>query len=301
MRILVSGSNGLVGKSLVRSLAASGHEAIRLVRPASRGGMNGVMWDPAAGSIDREGLEGFDAVVHLAGENIADKRWSPAQKERIRNSRVVGTALLANALAETQAKPSVFVCASASGYFGDRDDEVLSDDAPPGRGFLAEVTAEWERAAAPAADAGIRVVNMRIGIVLSAAAGMLKRVLPLFELGLGGKLGSGSQYMSWITRADLTDAIMWMIECEDMAGGVNVTSPNPVSNAEFTRSLARAVHRPAMFIAPRFALRIGMGEMADTALGSIRMSPDRLIKSGFVFRHHDIENALRWALTDRDP
>ena len=294
MKILISGSNGLVGSALRDELAIAGHETVALVRPASAS-TSGVRWDPDAGTIDAAALDGFDAVVHLAGENIVSRRWTDEQKARIRDSRVRGTALLADALAALDRKPSVMLCASAAGYYGDRGSEILPDDAAPGTGFLADTTREWEDAAHPAADAGIRVVNLRIGIVLSARGGMLKRVLPIFKLGLGGKLGDGSQYMSWIAMPDLTRAIAWAMERDDFAGGVNVSSPAPATNAEFTRALGAALGRPALFAVPEFALRLMQGEATDAILSSVRMTPNRLLASGFEFRHPDIESALRWA------
>ena len=299
-RILVSGSTGLIGRALVGRLESSGHEVIRLVRPNSRGGVTGIVWDPASGTLERSDLEGFDVVVHLAGENIADRRWSEEQKRRIRDSRVTGTTLLATALAGLDSPPSVFACASAGGFYGDRGDEILTDSAAPGTDFLARVTKEWEDAADPAAEVGIRVVNMRISVVLTAAGGMLKRVLPIFRLGLGGRLGSGSQYMSWVTREDLIDAIVWVMERDDLSGGVNVSSPNPVTNSEFTRSLGRQIGRPAIFSVPKLALRIAQGDLSDVVLSSIRMSPERLVESGFEFAHPSIEEALLWAVGDSD-
>ena len=295
MKILISGSNGLVGRALRDDLAIAGHETVALVRPASASS-SGVRWDPDAGTIDADALNGFDAVVHLAGENIVSRRWTDEQKARIRDSRVRGTALLADALAALDRKPSVFLCASAAGYYGDRGSETLPDDAAPGTGFLADTTREWEDAARPAADAGIRTVNLRIGVVLSARGGMLKRVLPIFKMGLGGRLGSGAQWMSWIAMPDLTRAIAWAMERDDLAGGVNISSPNPATNAEFTRALGAALGRPAIFAVPEFALRLTQGEATDAILSSVRMTPARLLASGFEFRHEDIESALRWAV-----
>ena len=297
-KILVSGSTGLIGRALVGRLESAGHEVVRLVRPNSRGGVTGIMWDPSSGTLEVSDLEGLDAVVHLAGENIADRRWSEEQKRRIRDSRVMGTTLLATALARLDSPPSVFACASAGGFYGDRGDEILTDSADPGTDFLARVTKEWEEAAEPAAEAGIRVVNMRISVVLTAAGGMLKRVLPIFRLGLGGKLGSGSQYMSWITREDLIEAIVWIMESDDLSGGVNISSPNPVTNADFTRALGRQVGRPAIFSVPKFALQIAQGDLSDVVLSSIRMSPERLMESGFEFSHPEIGGALRRAMGD---
>ena len=295
MKILISGSSGLIGRALAAALDGDGRETAALVRPSSASS-SGVRWDPDAGTIDAAALEGFDAVIHLAGENIADRRWTDARKARIRDSRVRGTALLADALAGLDRKPRAMLCASAAGYYGDRGGETLSDDAAPGAGFLAETTREWEEAAKPAADAGIRVVNLRIGIVLSPSGGMLKRVLPIFRMGLGGRLGDGSQYMSWAAMPDLTRAIAWTLERDDIAGGVNVSSPFPITNAEFTRALGKALNRPALFAVPAFALRLAQGELADAVLSSVRMSPDRLLASGFEFRYADIESALKWAV-----
>ena len=297
-RTLISGSTGLIGRALIGRLESSEHEVVRLVRPTSRRGVTGVKWDPAAGLLNTSELEGFDAVVHLAGENIADRRWSEEQKRRIRDSRVIGTTLLAETLAGLDSPPSVFVCASAGGYYGDRGDEILTDWATSGTDFLAQATREWEEATAPASEAGIRVVNMRISVVLTAAGGMLKRILPIFKLGLGGRLGSGSQYMSWITRKDLIDAFVWVMENDELSGGVNISSPNPVTNAEFTRALGREVGRPAVFSVPRFALKVAQGDLSDVVLSSLRMAPERLDESGFEFRHPEIEGALQWAVGD---
>lgn len=296
MKILISGSSGLVGRALIAALAAAGHDAVALVRPDSRGAGGGVAWDPRAGTVDRDALEGFDAVVHLAGENIVSRRWTPEQKARIRDSRVGGTSLLADALARLDRKPRAMVCASAAGYYGDRGSEILPDDAAPGAGFLADATREWEEAARPAADAGIRAVNLRIGVALSARGGMLKRVLPVFKLGLGGRLGSGKQYMSWIELGDLTRAIIWAVERDELAGGVNVSSPNPVTNADFTRALGAALGRPSIFAVPEFALRLTQGEVTDAIISSVRMTPARLLRSGFEFQCPDIESALKRAL-----
>ena len=259
---------------------------------------NGITWDPAAGTLDPRHLEGFDAVIHLAGENIANRKWSEEQKSRIRDSRVGSTALLAGAVAALDSPPSVFVCASAGGYYGDRGDALLDEDAPPGSGFLAVNTKDWEDAATAAASERTRVVSLRIGVVLTASGGMLSRVLPIFRLGLGGRLGSGKQYMSWITRSDVVDATVWTLEHDDLSGPINVSTPNPVTNAEFTRALGRAVRRPAFLFVPQFALRIVQGDLSEVVTSSARMDPARLAASGFQFQHPDIDGALEWALTD---
>ena len=298
MRVLVSGSTGLIGSSLVRSLESGGHDVVRLLRPQSRASANGIMWDPAAGSLDPREIECFDAVVHLSGENIANRRWSEAQMARIRDSRIGSTTLLSETLASLDSPPSVLACASAGGYYGDRGVELLDEDASVGTGFMAEATKEWEDATGPAASAGIRVVNLRIGVVLTADGGMLSRVLPIFKLGLGGRLGSGSQYMSWLTRSDVIDATVWTLEHDDLSGPVNVSSPNPVTNKEFTRALGRALRRPAVLVVPTFALRIMQGDLSEVVMSSARMAPARLRESGFEFRHPEIDGALEWALGD---
>ncbi len=300
MKALISGSSGLIGTALARRLESSRYRVTRLVRPGSASVSDTIPWDPASGELDTRRLEGFDAAIHLSGENVASRRWSDDQKARIRDSRVKSTALLANALAGLDSPPAVFACASATGYYGDRGDEILSEDAAPGSDFLAGVGVEWEDATAPAADAGIRVANMRISVVLSAAGGMVATVAPIFRLGLGGRLGSGRQYLSWISREDIIRAMEWILERDDMSGPVNLCSPNPVTNTEFTRTMGGVLRRPALFPVPRFALRITQGEIADMLLASVRATPAKLIASGFEFRHPDMEDALRWALTDRE-
>ena len=285
---------------MVRSLEVSGHSVARLVRPNSAGVSNSIAWDPASRSLDARQLEGFDAAIHLSGENVASRRWSEDQKARIRDSRVKSTELLANALAGLDSPPKVFACASATGYYGDRGDEILNEDAAPGSDFLAGVGVEWENAATAASDAGIRVVNMRISVVLTAAGGMVATVGPIFRLGLGGRLGSGRQYLSWISREDIIRAMQWILERDDLSGPVNLCSPNPVTNSEFTRTLGGVLSRPTLFPVPRFALRITQGEITDMLLASVRATPDKLISSGFEFHHPHLEDALRWALTDAE-
>ena len=300
MKVLISGSSGLIGTALVRSLESSGHSVARLARPSSARVSDSIAWDPASGSLDARQLEGFDAAVHLSGENVASGRWSADQKARIRDSRVKSTELLANALAGLDSPPKVFACASATGYYGDRSGEILTEDAAPGSDFLAGVSVEWENAATAAADAGIRVVNMRISVVLTAAGGMVATVGPIFRLGLGGKLGSGAQYLSWISREDIIRAMEWILERDDLSGPVNLCSPNPVTNSEFTRTMGRVLRRPTLFPVPRFALRITQGEITDMLLASVRAAPEKLMESGFEFRHPNMEDALRWALTDTE-
>ena len=251
-------------------------------------------WDPAAGRLDAAGLEGLDAVVHLAGENVSHGRWTAARKERIRVSRVEGTRLLSEALAACERKPSTLVCASAIGYYGDRGDEICVEDSAPADDFLARVAVDWERATAAAAAAGIRVVNLRIGVVLSPRGGMLARVAPLFRLGLGGRVGSGRQYLSWITLEDLVGVIEETLKSPHLAGPVNAVAPGPVTNLEFTRTLGRLLRRPARLPLPAPVVKLVWAEMGETLLlASTRVEPARLTAAGYAFRHPDIDTALR--------
>ena len=300
MKVLISGSTGLLGTALVRNLETSGHSVTRLVRPNSSTVQNGIAWDPSTGTLDARQLEGLDAAIHLSGENVASRRWTAEQKARIRDSRVKSTELLASTLARLDSPPKVFASASATGYYGDRGGEILTEGAAPGSDFLAGVGVEWERATAPAEEAGIRVVNMRTSVVLTAAGGMVATVGPIFKLGLGGRLGSGAQYLSWISRQDIIRAMEWILERDDLSGPVNLCSPNPVTNSEFTRTMGSVLRRPALFPVPRFALRITQGEITDMLLASVRAVPDALIASGFEFNHPHLEDALRWALTDTE-
>ncbi len=301
MRVAVSGSSGLIGRALLPALDRAGSEVVRLVRPGARSGPGDVgpgpgdvVWDPGRQQIDSGGLEGVDAVVHLAGEGIAEGRWSATRKRRILESRTRGTRLLAETLSGLVRRPRVLVSASAIGYYGDRGDQVLDEESPAGRGFLPEVCVAWEEAAAPASDAGIRVVRLRIGPVLSREGGALSRMLPLFRIGVGGRLGHGRQYMSWIALDDLVRVIASAIGDESLSGPVNAVAPGPVTNAEFTRALGRALGRPAILPVPALALRVAVGEMADALLlASARVLPRRLERGGFRFEHPDVEEALR--------
>lgn len=296
MRILVSGSSGLMGSALVPLLTKAGHTANRLVRGVARA-EGDVQWDPEVGAIDQSKLRGVEAVVHLAGENIARSRWTPEVKERIHTSRVRGTRVLSEALARLPERPQVLVSASAVGYYGNRGDEVLTEESGPGQDFLAQVCREWEAATAAASEAGIRAVIPRFGAVLSPTGGALERILPLFRKGIGGRIGSGRQYMSWVAIDDALGVIQKALEDEDLAGPVNATSPNPVTNEEFTRSLSRVLGRPALFSVPASALRLAVGEMADVVLlASQRVVPTRLQAAGFTFRYPDLEGALRHVL-----
>lgn len=296
MLVLVSGSRGLIGSALVAALEADGHTVRRLVRGRAVG--DEVAWDPTAGSIDRTRLEGVEAVVHLAGEPIGGRRWSPAQKERVRSSRVEGTRLLSTALAELDRPPAVMVSGSAVGIYGDRGDETLTEDSTLGSGFLAEVCRQWEGATAPAEKAGIRVVNIRTGVVLSPTGGALGRQLPFFKLGIGGRLSSGRQYTSWISIDDHVMAVRHVLGTESLKGAVNLTAPEPVRNADFTRALAKVLHRPAVLPVPRLALAVVLGrELAAEMLGSQRVLPQRLEASGYRFLHGQVEAALRHVLS----
>lgn len=301
MRVIVTGSTGLVGRALVRSLLADGHEVTRLVRGDSQSfrapGTAAVQWNPERGEIDAKSLEGHDAAVHLAGESIAEGRWDDEKKRRIRESRVKGTRLIAEALAGLDEKPRALVSASAVGFYGDRGDEVLSEESASGTDFLSEVCREWEKSTLAASQAGLRVVHVRIGVVLSAEGGALPKMLTPFKLGLGGRVGSGRQYMSWITLEDLVSVIRRAVEDETLRGPVNAVAPRPVTNEEFTKALGRVLGRPTVFAVPAFAARLAFGEMADALLLSgSRVEPARLSEAGFEFRHPEVEGALRSVL-----
>ncbi len=302
MRILVSGSTGLVGAALSRGLAARGHAVVPLVRGGARGA-NGVRWNPIEREIDRAALDaapGFDAVIHLAGENIAGGRWSAARKQRIHDSRAIGTETLARALAEMKRRPRVLLSASAIGFYGDTGDRSVDEGSAMGTDYLADVCRDWEAATKPAVDAGIRVAQMRTGLVLARDGGALKKMLPLFRLGLGGRLGSGTQWISWIALADLVGAFCFALDHDELRGPVNCVAPAPVTNAEFTRALGRALHRPTVFPAPAPVLRLALGEMADALLlRSARVTPKRLASAGFAFTAPTIDAGLARALGER--
>ncbi len=298
MNVLVSGSTGLVGSALVPMLTTSGHSVTRLIRPESAAASRGatVVWDPAAGTLDPAALDGVSAVVHLAGENVAG-RWTVEKRQRIRASRVGGTRTLVEALLRMPRPPAVVVCASAIGYYGNRGDELLTEASASGHTFLAKVCAEWEQATAPLKAAGIRVVNLRIGMVLSPRGGALGRMLTPFQLGLGGVIGDGRQQVSWVAIDDVIGAIGHALAEDGLQGPVNVVSPRPGTCREFTRVLARVLRRPAIFPVPSFAARLAFGEMADELLlASLRAHPERLLGSGYRFRYPELEGALRHLL-----
>jgi uncharacterized protein len=286
----MSGASGLIGSALVQSFESQGYETVRLVRRKPREG-NELQWDSGC-PISPQLVSGFDVVVHLSGENIAG-RWTQQKKRRIRDSRIISTRFLADALAKAAENPPIFICASAIGYYGNRGDEILTEDCPAGDRFFPEVCREWESATKPASDVGIRVVKLRTGIVLSRDGGALKQMLLPFKLGLGGRVGSGSQYWSWIHIADFVSAVHHILQNGDVKGAVNMTAPNPVTNAEFTGVLAHVLNRPAFFPAPPFALRVVFGELADEGLlASARVVPKKLIESGLEFHFPDLKSAL---------
>jgi uncharacterized protein (TIGR01777 family) len=292
MKVLISGATGLIGSALIPVLVGGGHEITRLTRSPGSGG--GVGWNPDAGEIDTSRLEGHDAVVHLAGENIGEGRWTREKKRRILESRTRGTRLLAEILASLPEPPDVMVSASAVGYYGDRGNELLSEESGAGSDFLAEVCKAWEAAADPAREAGIRVVHPRNGVVLSTEGGALARLLPVFKLGGGGRIGGGRQWSSWIAMDDVVGAIVHALTHDSVEGPVNLVSPNPVTNVEFTRVLGKILNRPTIFPLPAPAARLMLGEVADALLlASQRVEPAKLKEVGYEFRYPELEGALR--------
>jgi uncharacterized protein len=293
-RILVSGTSGLVGAALLPTLKARGYEVKRLVRRAA-GGDDEIFWDPAQ-PIPPDTVSGFDAVIHLAGESIVG-RWTAAKKAGIRDSRIPATTHLAQALAQAKQKPRVFLCASAIGYYGNRGDEVLTEGSTFGAGFTADLARDWELATASSAQAGIRTVSMRIGIVLGTGGGALQKMLPPFKMGLGGRVGNGRQWMSWIDLQDVVGAIHHILNIDLLNGPVNVVAPKPVTNADFTKTLASVLSRPAIFPMPAFAAKLAFGQMADELLlASQRVEPSKLIASGYSFRFGDLRTSLQTIL-----
>jgi len=289
MKIGITGSTGLVGSALVPLLTKLGHDVVRLARPAQ--------WDPEIGTIHSAVLNGADAIVHLAGESIAAGRWTASRQARIRDSRVKGTRLIAETVARIEKPPQVVVSASAIGYYGNRGSEVLREDSPPGNGFLSDVCRQWEAATDAATRRGIRVVHLRTGLVLSERGGALPKMLLPFRLGLGGRVGSGKQYWSWISIDDLCSGIIHSVQASSLHGPVNMVSPSAVTNLEFTKALGRVLRRPTVFPMPSFAARLAFGEMADALLlASARVEPAKLVASRFVFRHKDLDATLEYLL-----
>ena len=297
MKILVTGASGLVGSALIPFLTSKGHEVVRLVRSEPKQVGTEIQWNPDRGVAEAAQLEGFDAVVHLAGENISEGRWTEEKKTRIRESRVKGTRVLSETLARLSQPPRTLVSASAIGFYGSRGEEVLNEQSASGDDFLAEVCREWELATRPAAEHGIRVANLRFGVILSGEGGALAKMLMPFKLGVGGRVGSGEQYMSWITLEDAVGAIYHALTNEAVHGPVNVVAPQTVTNREFTKTLGQVLSRPTLFPVPVFALHLAFGEMADALLlSSMRVEPLRLKETGYVFQYPQLEGALRHLL-----
>jgi uncharacterized protein (TIGR01777 family) len=301
MHVAVTGSSGLLGSALRRALTAEGHRVSRLVRRPSTG-PDEISWDPAAGVLDPAALAGVDAVVNLAGAGIGDKRWTDAYKRELLDSRVVTTTLLARTMAAMDTPPAVLLSASAIGIYGDRGDQVLTETSAPGTGFLAEICTQWEAATEPASAAGIRVAHLRTGIVLSREGGALNKMLPLFRMGLGGKMGNGRAYWSWISLEDEIGAIRFLLD-NPVSGPVNLTGPEPATNAEFTRTLGAVLHRPTLLPVPSFGPKLLLGgELAEALLfTSARVVPQALADAGYTFRHPDLASALRSALGVAEP
>jgi uncharacterized protein (TIGR01777 family) len=300
MKILIGGSHGLVGTALIKSLEGDGHEIFRLVRYAPRSESE-IEWSPDRYSIALARLEGFDAVVNLAGESIAEGRWTEDKKRRIRESRVKGTKLLGDALANLTERPRTFICASAIGYYGNRGDEILTETSAPGNDFLSDVCVEWEKATALATEKGIRVVNTRFGVILDRQGGALAKMLPPFRMGVGGRIGSGKQWMSWIALDDVVGALKFALVNETLNGPVNFVAPGSMTNAEFTKTLGKALSRPAIFPIPAFAVRLVFGEMADALLlASQRVEPEQLTREGYKFQYLRLAEALRNVLAVAD-
>ena len=292
MKVLIAGASGLIGSALIQPLAAEGAEVTRLVRSTPKPGE--IEWHPNQDAMDPARLEGFDAIINLAGENVAAGRWTEDQKRKIHDSRVNGTHLLSEAMAKLATRPRVFLCASATGFYGDREDEVLDEHSDSGGGFLAGVCREWEKATEPAVAAGVRVVNLRFGVILSREGGMLAKLLTPFKMGMGGKVGSGKQVISWVAIDDAVSAIKLALNDETFRGPVNVVSPNPVTNEVFTKTLGHVLSRPTALAMPAFAARLAFGEMADeTLLASQYVVPKRLSDAGFEFKYPELEGALR--------
>lgn len=301
MRVLIAGASGLVGRALVANWSTQGHQVIQLVRRRPEGSAE-LFWDPGNGRLEPAALEGFDAAVCLSGAGILDARWNSSRKEDLRSSRILPAELFARTLAQRAAKPKCLICASAAGIYGmNRGDELLTEQSSRGADFIASLCTAWEGAVEPACRAGIRVVNLRLGIVLNPAGGALAKMLPLFRLGLGGQIGTGHQYLSWVTLDDVVAIVEHIVKTDTLAGPINASAPNPVTNREFSSALGRALHRPALLRVPAFALRAVVGEMAGLLLGSLRVYPRALDASEFRFRDPEINLALARMLAISQP
>jgi uncharacterized protein len=300
MKILISGSSGLIGTATSAGLRADGHNVVRLVRPGKTAKEGDVQWDPMRATVDVAELEGVDVVIHLSGAGIADGRWTEERKQILRSSRIDTTRVLVDSLARLKQKPRVLIVASAIGYYGSRGDEILTESSAIGTDFLALLCRDWEAEASRAAPMGIRTVMLRFGVILSGKGGALPRMVTPFKLGVGGRLGDGQQWMSWIAIEDVVGIIRYAIANERVSGPVNIVAPNPVRNEEFTRLLAAMLHRPAIFPAPAFVLRLAMGEMANAVLlSSDRVRPEQILAAGYKFRFEVLEPALRAAVLSR--
>lgn len=294
MKAAVTGASGMLGTHLVHSLRDEGHDVLRVVRrePHTR---DEVRWDPVSGFVDLAALAGVDAVIHCAGAGLGDRPWTPSYRRIVYESRVVGTRTIATSLAQLEPRPKVLLSMSGVGYYGNQVNRVLDEQSPMGDTYIAKIAHDWEQATQPAADAGIRVVTARTGVVISAKGGAFGRILPIFRLGLGGRIGSGKQFWSWVGLRDYVAAMRFLLERADVSGAVNVCSPNPVTNAQLTQTLARVVHRPAALPVPGFALRVPFRDFAVDLLRGQRVVPTRLLEAGFVFADPEIEMALRSA------
>jgi hypothetical protein len=300
MKILISGSSGLIGAATATALKSDGHNVVRLVRPGKAPNPGDVQWDPMRATVDVAGLEGVDVVIHLSGAGIADGRWTEERKQLLRSSRIDTTRVLVDSVSRLKQKPRALIVASAIGYYGSRGDEILTESSTNGTDFLALVCRDWEAEANRAAATGVRTIMLRTGVVLSGTGGALPKMLTPFKLGVGGRLGDGKQWMSWIAIEDVVGIIRHTIANEQVSGPVNVVAPNPVRNEEFTRLLAGMLHRPAIFPAPAFVLRLALGEMADAVLlSSDRVKPERTLAAGYKFRFEILEPALRAAVLSR--
>lgn len=295
MRVAVTGASGLIGSALVPALRARGDDVVKLVRRAPSAA-DEVRWDPRSGEVDLAGLSGVQGIVHLAGAGVGDKRWTDAYKAEIRDSRVQGTMTIAQAAAALGPRPGVLICGSAIGYYGDTGDRIVTEESPQGAGFLADVVADWEASARPAVDAGIRVPYARTGLVVSSQGGAWKRLMPIFKAGLGGKIGSGSQYWSFISLRDEVAALITLLDDGRYSGPVNLTAPTPVTNSEVTAAMGRVLGRPTLLPVPAFALKVALGEFSQDVLGSQRVIPTVLERDGFTWSDPTIDQAISQAV-----
>jgi uncharacterized protein (TIGR01777 family) len=298
VKVAITGASGLLGPALIRSLRDDGHDVLRLVRrvPAAP---DEVQWDPETGEVDLAALTGVDAVIHLAGANLGGRPWTPAYRRTVMDSRVSGTRTIASAVARMEPRPRVLLSASGVGYYGPRGEDIVDETAPAGDSYIAQIARRWEESTAAAVEAGVRVVTMRTGVVVSGRGGALGKLVPLFRLGVGGRLGSGRQYWSWIGLHDYVRAVRFLLDRDDISGAVNVCAPTPVTNAEFTKALGRVLHRPTVLVVPGFALRIPLRDFAKDLLGGQRVIPRRLLDAGFTFDEPNLEPALEREFSTR--